>query len=331
MAPHLRFVDTCAPGPYADANDLAGLGGTEATQLRIVGGLAPTTTITVEQAARTDRVERNGVDFAPADLTARFGDTIIVINSWKVALALARRNPAARDCVWQHVVPGRHNPVPGGDLAGTGIAIPGVSSSLCAMIAAMLDAPVDMHVLHNPVEDALLPDCALRHPDLLVFASARHKGLDQVLMAFSALRARIPALRLELGDPGYLVWPLGELPPGVTRLGCLTHPDGIAKMRQALCLLYPQQRFAETFGLVIAEASAAGTPALLHRGPGANDEVASGPDQCIDATRPDQIADRIITWRESRPQVRMLPEFRLSHVVSRWQRMLHTTRLSAAA
>lgn len=329
MQPALRLIDPCAPRAYADAADLAGLGGTEATVLRIVAALARHASITVEQAARQMPTRQGQVAFVPMDLAARSDNLTIVINSWKVALAVARRNPGARVCVWQHVVPGRHNRVMAADLVAAGITLLCVSDSLRRTLTRMLDAPVRMQVLHNPISDDLHPDGTPHDPDLLVFTSAPHKGLDQVLAAFTTLRQTIPTLRLELADPGYLIWPVGDLPAGVTRLGSLPHAQVISRMRQALCLFYPQQRFAETFGLVIAEANAVGTPALLHGGLGANDEVASDPSQCIDGGDPTQIADRISAWRAHRPLVRANPAFRLCRVVADWQALLTATPAAA--
>ena len=322
MTHSIRLIDPCAPRDYADEADLAGLGGTEATVLRVVSGLGRQVPIIVEQAARQMPTRRGPLAFVPMDLAKRSDDLTIVINSWKVALTVAKRNPNARVCVWQHVVPGRHNRVMADDLVAAGITLLCVSDSLRKTLAQMLQAAVKMQVIYNPISDDLHPEATPRDPDLLIFASAPHKGLDQVLRAFVTLRQTIPALRLELADPGYLSWPVGDLPAGVSHLGVLQHAQVVARMRTALCLFYPQQRFAETFGLVIAEANAVGTPALLHRGLGANDEVASDASQCIDGSDPSQIADRVHAWRAHRPLVRVNPAFRLSQVLSTWQTLL---------
>ncbi len=329
MAAALRLIDPCAPLAYAAVADLAGLGGVEATVLRVVSGLAPHLAITVEQAARNIPKRERGVAFVSIDLTARSDDLTIVINSWKVALTVAKRNPGARVCVWQHVVPGRHNRVMAADLASANITLLCVSDSLLKTLANMLNAPVRMQVLYNPISDDLHPNEIRHDPDLPIFTSAPHKGLDQGLPAFSALRTSIPGMRLELADPGYLAWPVGDLPAGVTRLGSLPHDQVIARMRAALCLFYPQQRFAETFGLVIAEANAVGTPALVHHSLGANDEVASDPSQCIDGRDANQIADRIHDWRSQRPQVRANSAFRLRNVLNAWQQLLAAEPVAA--
>tara|TARA_R110002096_G_scaffold235626_1_gene425956 strand:+ start:1060 stop:1392 length:333 start_codon:yes stop_codon:yes gene_type:complete len=110
----------------------------------------------------------------------------------------------------------------------------------------------------------------------LFFCSSPHKGLNQVFRQFAALRERFPKLTHEVADPGYLAWDTGKIPDGVWLRGSLSHDRRIGRMRRALCLFYPQDSFAETFGLVIAEANAVGTPFLVQRGLGANDEVVCG-------------------------------------------------------
>jgi glycosyltransferase involved in cell wall biosynthesis len=318
----LRIIDPCAPRAYTTLDDMHCLGGTEATVLRIARSLAGTQDVTVEQAVRDAHDVADGLRFVPMDLMRTAGRTIIVINSWKVALICRRRNPDARICVWQHVVPGRHNRQMGADLADAGITIICVSHSLAATVRRLLPGGVEVTAIHNPVADDLLADATPRDPDLLLFASSPHKGMDQVARAFATLRRTLPGLRLELADPGYLAWNIGAFPEGVVALGTLTHAGVIAKMRQALCVFYPQTRFAETFGLVIAEANAVGCPALVHRGLGANDEVVSDASQCVDGADSAAIADRIIAWRKTPPTVTLRPQFRLGSVLADWRGFL---------
>lgn len=303
---------------------MTGLGGTEATVLRIARGLAPELPVSVEQKARRAEASSQGVRFRPMDLgrTDPPGAVIVVINAWKVALRLRRSNPEARIYLWLHVFPGRHNRAMGARLAEAGIPILCVSRSHARILSAFLGAPDGLLHIPNPIDDALRPDATPRDPALLFYASSPHKGLDEVLDAFASLRRRLPALRLALADPGYMRWPLPVLPAGVIRLGAQDHAAVIARMRRSLCLFYPQTRFAETFGLVIAEANAVGCPALLHRGLGANDEVAASPGQTLDASDPEEIAARILSWRASPPAVSLAPHFRLSSVLGRWRALI---------
>ena len=78
----------------------------------------------------------------------------------------------------------------------------------------------------------------------------------------------------------------------------------------------------QTFGLVIAEANAVGCPALLHGATGANLEIASSPDQCLDTLDPEAVVARLMAWRTAGPQVRMRREFRLASVAAVWRGLL---------
>ena len=160
----------------------------------------------------------------------------------------------------------------------------------------------------------------------MLFASAPHKGLREVYTRFARLRQWRPSLRLEVADPGYLRWDAGPTPDGARPLGQLSHARLTARMAGALCLFHAQRSFAETFGLVIAEANAVGTPALVQRGLGANDEVASTAEQCVDVDDIEAVLARLDDWRREPPVVTVRPGFRLSAVAACWR-----ARLAAGA
>ncbi|MCA0961824.1 glycosyltransferase [Salipiger bermudensis] len=331
MSGGITFVDVLAPRPYSGApGALSGLGGTEATLVRIAERLAPARRVTVRQSARLwHDALTGGVRYGGLDLSHPLPEapgTIVVINSWKVAPRLARLHPGARVIVWQHVFPGRHNRALAPALRAAGVELVCVSATHANWLRGFLgpDAPAIGHI-HNPIADDLHPDDTPRDRDLLLFASSPHKGLGQVFRRFEALKRQLPALRLAVADPGYLAWSTGPVPDGVIPLGRLEPSSLIGWMRRALCLFYPQDQFAETFGLVIAEANAVGCPALLHRGLGANDEVASDQSQCIDTADGTAVAAQILQWREAtglRPLAAARPEFRLSPVADQWADLL---------
>lgn len=339
MSGGVAFVDPLAPQPYSGApGALTGLGGTEMTLVKICERLGLNRQIVVYQRARQSLDEVvAGVRYAGFDVKrplAKEPSTIVVINSWKVALKLARTHPEARVLCWLHVFPGRHNRSLTAELRAADIEVVCVSETHANWLRQFLgaNAPSIRHI-YNPIADDLVPDDTPRDPDLLLFASSPHKGLGQVFRRFEALRDRFPHLKLAIANPGYLAWPTGRVLAGVRPLGRLEHRDLIGWMRRALCLFAPQDEFAETFGLVIAEANAVGCPALLQRGLGANDEVASDLGQCIDASDPDMIADRIANWRTAEPaspRAQARPDFRLSSVTAQWSALLRGRPLQPA-
>ena len=321
----LTILDPNAPKPYTtDPASLAGLGGTEMTVASVARALARDARIEIRQKAREIAALDDGIRFLPMGWKETIAaDAIIVINSWKAAVACRSANPDARIYLWVHNVPGRHNRKMGRALRRAGVEIICVSNSHARNLAEFLgdEAPAIGHI-YNPVPDELAPRGLTHDPDLLIFASAPHKGLREVYRAFSTLRTTLPSLRLAVANPGYMAWDAGPVPNGVEILGRKPKERLWRSMEQALCLFYPQTSFAETFGIVLAEANAVGCPVLVHKGLGANDEVPSSAEQVIDCTDPDLLLRTVRAWRERRPVVSVRPEFRLSAVADEWRRCL---------
>ncbi|MFW8637550.1 glycosyltransferase [Cribrihabitans pelagius] len=256
-----------------------------------------------------------------------------MINRWKVALKMRKRHPEMPIFLWLHVYPGRRNRKMGTALKAAGISVVCVSDTHAARLRDFLgkdETPV-LHVIYNPLDDDLRPDATPRRPGRLLFASSPHKGLAEVFGQFAALRRQMPDLTLAVADPGYLRWDTGPVPDGVFFLGSLSHPALIRQMRRALCLFYPQTTFAETFGLVLAEANAVGTPVLVHRNLGADSEIVADPRQQVDGNDPAQILARITEWRLAPPRVEANPAFRLGPVARQWERLLQPVPVQTVA
>ena len=318
----IAFVDPCSAAAYAPASlDKGGLGGTEATVLRVGGALAQDTAIVHFQKGRDHAEVTTAGRMLPFALafTPCAAASFVVINAWKVACKLRKVHPFARICLWLHINPGRHNRAMGQALAAAGIGVVCVSGSHAAHLRAFLgDTPLRIEHIYNPIDDDLCPDATLRDPNRLLFASSAHKGLAQVFAQFRAARAVLPDLTLAVADPGYLAWDVGPVPEGVTFLGKLPHDALIAEMRRAFCLFYPQTTFAETFGLVLAEANAVGTPVLVHHPLGANAEVVGDPGQLVDGHDPAKILARLLEWRCNPVSGRAKADFRLTVVAQQW-------------
>ena len=323
----VAIVDPCSAAGY-DLPDLGtgGLGGTEATVLRVAAALGSRFEITQYQQGRSNRHLSEAGKLRPLqDLDdAQNQAALIVINRWKVAIKLRKRHPATPIFLWLHVYPGRHNRKMAAALKAAGITVICVSETHARALAGFLgaeDVP-PIRVIYDPLDDDLHPDATPRDPDRLLFASSPHKGLAEVFEQFAALRRDLPKLTLAVADPGYLRWDTGPVPEGVVFLGSLSHGALVRQMRRALCLFYPQTTFAETFGLVLAEANAVGTPVLVHDGLGANAEVVADAAQQVDGQDPAQILGRIQAWRRAPPQVTANPVFRLGRVAGAWARLL---------
>jgi phosphatidylinositol alpha-1,6-mannosyltransferase len=95
----------------------------------------------------------------------------------------------------------------------------------------------------------------------------RYKGHEQVLLAWPAIRAALPAAELVVvgeGDDRARLETLAAGLPGVRFTGWVPDAERIALVRAARLLLQPSLR--EGFGLAAVEAAAAGTPVLGLRG-----------------------------------------------------------------
>lgn len=324
---HVAIVDPCCGAGYSPASlAQGGLGGTEATVLRIAAALSAKGKMSHFQKHRDHPETTDAGQMRPLSdaFLPNVAQTFVVINSWKVACKLRKHHPQARIFLWLHIHPGRHNRPMAAALALANITVICVSKSHAAHMRAFLGNPATLCLdyIYNPIADDLFPDATPRDPNRLLFASAPHKGLAQVFAQFQAARAEIPDLTLAVADPGYLAWDTGPVPDGVTFLGTLPHDALIAEMRQAHCLFYPQTTFAETFGLVLAEANAVGLPVLVHRDLGANAEIVGDLDQCINGHDLSHILARLRQWRATPPLTRANPEFRLSNVARRWAEIL---------
>jgi glycosyltransferase involved in cell wall biosynthesis len=107
---------------------------------------------------------------------------------------------------------------------------------------------------------------------LFAGATIRRKGFDLLAEAFERVRAEIPDVRLRIvgprGDLGHL------LTPEIDFLGLKTQPELAAELRRADVLVLPSRN--DSYAMVVAEALASGTPALVSEMVGAKDLVTEG-------------------------------------------------------
>jgi glycosyltransferase involved in cell wall biosynthesis len=156
---------------------------------------------------------------------------------------------------------------------------------------------ISVRTIYNPIDDALIPDGSPFDPTKLVFFSSPNKGLAFTLDAFQAIRRQMPEMRLHVGNPGYKK--LRESArDGVSWIGGLPHAQILAEVRTALCVFYPNFVLAETFGLVLAEANAVGTPVMTHDC-GAASEVLADPRQVLPVSAEQRMHDRLARWLPS--------------------------------
>jgi glycosyltransferase involved in cell wall biosynthesis len=353
-ASSLLFFDPVCQKPYdTETVRQAATGGTEATVTRIADSLGAI----VMQHNRTTSC---GDRYRPPGRVP--GITHVIVNRDSRALARVRELfPDARVYLWVH----HHFPLGSKlflRLASTADLLRDMEVTfVCVSHQQRHDLqaslrPLDLRgrvktcTIYNPVDDALVPDGSPIDESKLVFFSSPNKGLKFTLDAFRELRRRMPDLQLVVGNPGYKI---RDFPPieGVQYLGPQPQHLIHAQVRTALCLFFPNFVLPETFGLVLAESKALGTPVLTHDC-GAAAEIVGDPQQLLPLTFAhllyedllakvpsswrrgparlaayaglfDCYADRIRAWRGgARPTTAPDPRFRLSTVVNEWRALL---------
>ena len=103
-------------------------------------------------------------------------------------------------------------------------------------------------------------------------ATIRRKGFDLLLAAFD----RVPEARLRVvgpkGDLGHLLD--GRSPERITFVGPVPQRELAEELRRADCLVLPSRN--DSYGMVVAEALASGTPVLVSEMVGSKDLVTEG-------------------------------------------------------
>ena len=310
-----------------------GIGGTEASVVRVAEGLAATHEVCVAQRGRTRVSSPHArLRYVPLTEPRPFGgippDCVVVLRKHRHVPALRACYPAAAMFCWIHNWQRVETELLRGGLVRSGCAVVAVSDahrvatdrlingSLARLVGRGGRVPVLR--IYNPVDERLVPDDTPVDPDKLVCFS--RKGLHRVLAAFAQVRKALPALRLYIA--GYESLPGSQ--PGVHLLGRLPQHEVFRHVREALCVFYPQDVHAETFGLVFAEANALGVPVLAHDF-GAAREVLGGAEQLVEARDYPAIIERLRAWRAGgRPKVSLRPEFRASSVLGEWRRLLES-------
>ena len=347
------FYDPVCRQPY-DTRTLRtqAMGGSEATLIRVADALDAF-------VIQHNRAEDWGRYRRPQRIS---GITSVIVNRDSRALALVReRYPRARAYLWLHdqLNPGSRR---ARWLAATAPALREMAvTAVCVsdsqrrgVEATLRSIGVSERVraltIYNPVDDTLMPDGTPVDERKLVFFSSPNKGLNFTLDAFSALKRRMPDLRLVVGNPGYKAG-CDARRAGVELLGPQPQARIHAEVRSALCTFFPNFVIPETFGLVFAESHALGTPVLTHDC-GAALEVVGDPRQVLPLTPAyrfyeaavgslpprwrrlparlaasaglfDAYLERIRAWRGGeRPRTGPDPRFRLSTVTEQWRALL---------
>lgn len=326
----ILFLDQNSPFAY-DHETLAHqtLGGTEGSVVRIAEKLGERFNVTVAQGKKRTHTASQHVQYVPYSpyLLNVPWHAIIVLRILESAFMVRGALPHVPIWLWIHDLVDIRFLSYIYRLKKNNIGVIAVSDFHKQQLEEMLT--IDPYIpafpdhvrIYNPIDDALVPDQTPVNRRKLFFASSSYKGLYDTLKTFKLLKQKQEDFELFLSNPAYHTT---EFDPqeGVINLGPLSHHENIAHMRSSLALFHLNHVVPETFGLVLAEANAVGTPALTHP-LGAAPEVLHNKEQLINTYDREDVVRRILSWRfEKRPQVSLPDQFRLSAVIKDWESIL---------
>lgn len=328
------FIDPVAPRGYDPSNiDLPGLGGTEQTIVSLAEtlGRKQQLRVVVEQQNRTEKDYYGSAAYTSVG-TASKARTVIVIRDANALIDARKRFPDAELYLYSHDLAGPNL----GDAFARGVFQD--SRCLANICVSRFHATQIIEVvkqygysdqfktkyIYNPISD-----CGVQgenyKPNQILWMASPHKGLDRAYEVFECLLRLNPEFRLLVTNPGYIPdLPVPEkIKHRVTLLGTLPHTHAIRLLRESLLLLACNTVFPETFGKILAEANAVGTPVLAHPIGAAKEVTDTHPEQFCDCRNTEIVVKRIMKWHAgARPVVRGNPKFKLETVIKEWEKLL---------
>lgn len=328
------FVDTTHPKAY-DFSTLKAqaVGGTESSLLRTAKILTENGfQVTVCQQARTkNKHTQQGVLFLGLDdlhNTVK-PDHIVILRKFKQVSIFRQKFPTASIHLWIHTYKNIEYSLKRLASAKLNYSIVCnskthadhtnglLNDSIAGKLFSLIKPRIEVHYCYNPIPQSLqLTKNTVHDVNKLLFLSSPNKGLDQVIRCFKVINQAMPDLKLYIANPGYRAD--AELDgENIIALGSLPHGQIMQHIADSLCVFYPQDSFAETFGLIYAEANAIGTPVIAHD-IGSAKEILHSNNPLIQANNHQQIIQTLKKWQNKRPEVGYKQEFNKTSVFKQW-------------
>lgn len=335
----LLFIDVTTPQPYHPGN-FPGCGGTEQTVVQVAEGLAATGlfNVVVEQHNRVKGNEYRGhaIYAAPGYTTA--AKWVVVLRNPTTMVSVRTRFKNAKIYLWSHDLADRNLGLAfkSGFFAQSGclanICVSGwhKQQTLNTLQSFGYNGQFRNRFIYNPIEIHDISPSKTYDKNKLIWLASPHKGLARAFELLKPLLSFNSDFRLYVANPGYMedAYALDPIVKNHTiTLGTLSHEKALHHLRDSLCLFYPNYVFAETFGKIMAESNAVGTPVLTHRLGAASEVLDSHPGQLADCLDNKTVIDRIMKWyRGERPIVRGRSEFKLIRIIEEWKKLLYDKR-----
>jgi glycosyltransferase involved in cell wall biosynthesis len=146
--------------------------------------------------------------------------------------------------------------------------------------------------------------------------------LDQVVECFNYVRCHLPNLKLYIANPGYKANSDIKHGDEIVYLGSLPHKEIMRHVNESLCVFYPQNSFAETFGLIYAEANALGTAIIAHD-IGSAAEIMDKNNPPININDRELIVLTIKKWQKNYPKISYNEKFSDNSIYNQWTRIFN--------
>lgn len=343
---NVLFIDGVAKKPYtlATLNSAEKIGGTEVTILRTAEILAQHYNLYLTQLSRKTDETSNQIHYLSYETAKQLSankkpDVIVIIRPRREVMTFANLYPDAKCFYWMHDIPSKRLWKYKRKFAKANCDIIAISKFQEQIIEKawsgnsiqkIIDKLVPykkpkLHLIYNPVNEALKPEDVTINKNKLLFFSAPDRGIEQILSYFHRIKQSLKNLELFIAHPGYAS--LDEYrdqlnKPGIKVIGTLPNAEIIQHIRDAFCIFYPQTKRPECFGLVYAESNAVGTPVLAHDF-GAANEVLYNQEQLVDGHDFNAVLEKLENWQQQgRPQVKLKEIFRRDAVLKQWQAIL---------
>lgn len=334
----ILFLDNTYPQAYQVSTlETQAIGGTESSIIKTAQILSQSFYVLVAQKYRNEtHKETQQLSFISKDSITQYQpDYIIVLRKYPLLKKLQKAFPQAKLFLWIHTYKNYEYAFKRMGLAQTKTTVicnskthqedtsKLLNKTLLGKLFSLISKQTIVTFCYNPIEkpshQKILANVN-RDLNKLLFFSSPNKGLTQIIKCFNAINKTLPELKLYIANPGYKKDSNTSTNTRIEILGSLPHKKMMEHLSQSLCVFYPQDSFAETFGLIYAEANAYGTAVLGHD-IGSAREILHVNNKLVDANNYDQITKTIMSWQKNYPNVSYNNNFSDETILSQWKEL----------
>ena len=334
----ILFLDNTYPEPYQVSTlESQAIGGTESSIIKTAQILSKFYRVLVAQKYRQNlHIENEQLSFIPKKTMTQYNpDYIVILRKYPILKAIQKSFPNAKFFLWIHTYKNYEYAFKRIGLSNTNTTIicnskthqqhtiKLLNNTLLGKLFSIVSKPTAVSYCYNPVDkpfNPIISKDSKKDLNKLLFFSSPNKGLKQIIKCFEYMNKQLPRLKLYIANPGYKMDNNKVENTNIIILGSLPHKEMMEHLSQSLCVFYPQDSFAETFGLIYAEANAYRTVVMGHD-IGAAYEILHKNNNLIDANNYDEILETIKLWQRNYPEVNYNNDFSNETILSQWKEL----------